>query len=208
MAELKTLGYAHKDAQATLDEFSAQGYHILDIRLHAASNKPGFSGAELAARYGKGYHKIPALGNRNKGTGRDIDLKNTEQGLQQLKRAIDRAPGILLCGCLRVYACHRFYVAQLAAREFPGLQVEHLLQSGEAGMLAPNRAISFNRDRCAWVEDGKQCELEPWQGRTCSRCRKPICEIHTREREGIFVDRAFYECPDCYEEYLNSRESY
>lgn len=203
MFPVKTIGYAHNDALTTLDKFSAQGYHILDIRLHAASQKPGFSGEALAARYGKGYHKIPALGNRNHHRGGDLDIRNPKQGLEQLKRAIDRAPAILLCGCLRVYACHRFYIAQLAARELPGVEIEHLLQAGESGMLVHSRAIS--RDRCAWVEDGKQCTLEPWQGRTCNHCKKPICEIHTCEVEGFFVDRASPYCPDCYKQYLNAQ---
>lgn len=207
MHPLKTVGYGHNDAQAAIDSLAAQGYHIVDIRLKTYSNKPGFSGEALTAKYRRAYHKTPSLGNLNYNrSDSDIELKDAARGLLQLKQAIARAPIVLLCGCKLAHRCHRFYIAQIAVRELPGLEIEHLLQSGEAGMIKHRRAIAG--DRCAWVENGKQCDLSPWQGQTCNHCRKPICELHTREVEGFFVDRASPYCPTCYESYLNTREDY
>ena len=51
MHDIATLGYSHKEAGATLDRLTAQGYHIIDIRLKAASKIPGYNRAEDCHRW-------------------------------------------------------------------------------------------------------------------------------------------------------------
>lgn len=200
-----TLGYSHPDAQATIDELTAQGYHVGDIRLKAFSNKPGFTAQALKDRYGRVYHHLAPLGNQNYNTGSEyISLKNETAGIVVLKRLLERSPLILLCGCKWAETCHRFYVARLAQETIPGLQIEHLLQAGHAGMLKHHNAGIAGR--CSWVENGLQCEQATREGELCTRCRKPVCELH-----GVNAwrwEKSVLFCSPCHETYVDEQYSY
>jgi hypothetical protein len=47
MVSLTTIGYSHKDAQATLDRLREQGGYIVDIRLNPVSKIPGWNARDL-----------------------------------------------------------------------------------------------------------------------------------------------------------------
>lgn len=205
MNKVVTLGYAHRNAQATLDTLVTQGYHIVDIRLKPFSQKPGYNKEDLAAEYKQVYHHAPALGNLNYKSSSDyVALKNWEQGLQQLTRALSRAPLVLMCACQWIEDCHRFYITKLALEAIPGLQVEHLLQNDHAGMIKHQNALTPGR--CSWVENGVQCSISSQERDRCYKCHKPVCELHIHSV--YHWEKPFYYCPDCYDVYLSQESLY
>lgn len=203
MHNIVTLGYTHKEAPALLDKLTGQGYHILDIRLHATSKIPGYKRAELSAKYAGSYHCVPDLGNRNYNSNSEyVDLKDWASGLQKLQAAHNRAPLILMCQCRYAEDCHRWLVSRLAQEAIPGLQIEHLLQDNHAGMVKHYNAR--RADYCAWATNGQACNEKTFK--RCARCKGDLCELHAQdvwrwERQTFF-------CPDCYESYLSEQESY
>lgn len=203
MHEIVTLGYSHKEAGATLETLTGQGFHIIDIRLKAASKIPGYNRAELAAKYGNSYHWIAALGNKNYNSNSDyVALKDWQAGLEKLKRAHDRAPLILMCQCRHAEACHRWLVSRYFIEAIPGLQVRHLLQDDHAGMIKHQNARTPGR--CAWATDGQAC-LEATYKR-CFHCQGELCARHVRETWRW--ERQTYFCPTCYENYLDEQSRY
>jgi len=74
--------------------------------------------------------------------------------------------------------------------------------------LAQGKMVLYheNQTSCYVKENGKPCQLQA--DHECKRCHKPICDVHSRDVEGFFVDRRFFYCPDCYERHLNEREDY
>jgi uncharacterized protein (DUF488 family) len=203
MHDIVTLGYSHKEAGATLDRLTAQGYHIIDIRLKAASKIPGYNRAELSAKYGAFYHWISALGNRNYNSSSEyVDLKDWASGLEKVRRAHDRAPLLLMCQCRYAEDCHRWLVSRDLQAAIPGLQVTHLLQADHAGMIKHTNARTPGR--CAWAINGVACTEETYQ--RCARCRGDLCDLHAQD---IYRwERQTFFCPDCLESYLNEQAQY
>lgn len=203
MVSLTTLGYAHKDAQATLDGLHAQGGYIVDIRLNPVSKLPGWNARELTARYGLAYVQMPDLGNVNHHSGRDIALRYKAQGLMQLAHCMRSHDAVtLLCGCMWADSCHRLYVAQLAQAIAPELEPIHLLQGGREAMIKFPCAIPAGM--CAYMQDGALCPLD--SADLCNRCHKPVCDVHTRFVAGLFSERIYPYCPRCYEQHLDECE--
>lgn len=203
MHDIVTLGYSHKSAGVLLDDLTGQGYHIIDIRLHAASKIPGYARKDLAAKYAGVYHWIPALGNNNyKSHSEYVDLKDWAQGLQKLTYAHARAPLVLMCQCTWAETCHRWLVSRRAQDAIPGLQIKHLLQDGHAGMVKHYNARVAGQ--CAWAINGQACNGATYK--RCVRCNGDFCELHAQdvwrwERQTFF-------CPDCYENDLNEQSEY
>jgi uncharacterized protein (DUF488 family) len=168
MNEIVTIGYSHKEAGATLDRLTAQGYHIIDIRLKPASRIPGYNQAELSAKYAGAYHWVSALGNKNYNTNSEyIALKDWNAGLERLKRAHDKAPLVLMCQCKYAEECHRWLVARDLQSAIPGLQVTHLLQAEHTGMIKHCNARTGGL--CAWTVNGIACSEASYK--RCARCK-------------------------------------
>ena len=204
MYSLSTIGYAHRDTQDALDQFTAQGGTVLDIRLGTYTKVPGYQMQELKARYGARYLWVPNLGNVNHHTERDIELKQEERGLFLLSRELVRTPICIMCGCKWVETCHRLYVANRAQEENPGLEPVHLLQNGHEGMIKHARSIPLGK--CAYMVDGALCPFEGEQN--CEECHKPLCDMHAHAVEGFFTERAYPYCPVCYTQHLNAQARY
>lgn len=204
MHPLTTIGYAHKDTQATLDQFIAQGGQLLDVRKSTFTKVPGFTLDELKARYRDKYLWVGSLGNANHHTGRDIALVSEDRGLTLLDKALARGSVCIMCGCKWVDSCHRLYIANRAQERNPGLEPVHLLQSGREGMIKFARAIPLGR--CAYMVDGSPCLYD--REYDCKRCRGPICDVHAHAVEGFFTDRGYPFCPVCYEQYLDEQARY
>lgn len=127
---LYTLGYSGwspAELAATVERLSAT---LWDIRMSPWSKSPQWQGHALRKLLGARYAHMQALGNLNYKTGGPIDLSDPSAAEEPARRALERGPLILLCGCAEVTRCHRYEAAVWLVAAL-GVKVEH---------LAPTRA--------------------------------------------------------------------
>lgn len=123
--KLYTLGYLAPDAQERLDELLTDPHtYLVDIRYHAVSRKPGWGGASLQKKYGKKYHPLSGLGNRNYNKpGEPIEISMPELipiVVSPLRKGYNL---ILLCACKDFDSCHRKVVCEMIQRELPEVEM-------------------------------------------------------------------------------------
>ena len=151
MSKLYTIGYAAQGAMSKLEELTAQGVLIVDVRYNPSSKMTGYNERWLKEKFGKGYGWLQALGNVNHHTGKPIQLLDEQKGLAiAVNLLVTKDVSIcLLCGCMYIQTCHRRYIAARLSERIPGLEVVHLL-TYPCSMVACGNVHTFPCVVCGW----------------------------------------------------------
>lgn len=130
---LYTYGYGGRGRIQDLERYVAAGAVIVDVRLHARSGIPGWSGAALRRKLGSGYRHVPWLGNVNhREPGAPVKISDIGSGLNRIQRYVwSGTPLVFLCGCAGVEKCHRKVVADAAAERWGEVTIRHLKPGDE-----------------------------------------------------------------------------
>lgn len=125
---LWTFGYGSPGTAADFWAFCDRNRvcRVVDVRRTASSDKPGFSGGELAAD--ARYEHCPALGNASRTPGVWVvsSAAAADRAIDELYRGIMRGETVLLlCGEADWRECHRRQVA-LRIAKLAGCGVGHV----------------------------------------------------------------------------------
>jgi hypothetical protein len=119
-----TLGYNAFSTEQIRELVEKHGAFLVDVRISALSQRPGFSEQELAAAF-PSYVRVRELGNLNYKTGGEIRLLDPRRGAERVGELLSERPVILLCACRKIETCHRRVAAEVVAAA-TGHPVVHL----------------------------------------------------------------------------------
>lgn len=111
-SQLYDLGYNDlKKAEELAQIAKALDAVIVDIRFMPHTRNPEFGKNHLQEILGKDYIHVGALGNKNyRGEG-EIQLVNTDEGMNVIHKLLETKSVILMCACWKRSECHRLIVA-------------------------------------------------------------------------------------------------